>query len=63
MWGGFYRSLKYIGNIKRSFSGIFFLVNIPLSILMTGDEERFERVFFFFFFPVVKTGAGEKIEN
>jgi hypothetical protein len=64
MWGGFYRSLKYIGNIKRSFSGIFFLVNIPLSILMTGDEERFERFFFFFFFfPVVKTGAGEKIEN
>jgi hypothetical protein len=60
MWGGFYRSLKYIGNIKRSFSGIFFLVNIPLSILMTGDEERFERVFFFFFFPGCKNrGWGE----
>jgi hypothetical protein len=64
MWGGFYRSLKYIGNIKRSFSGIFFLVNIPLSILMTGDEERFERFFFFFFFfSVLKKGGGEKIEN
>jgi hypothetical protein len=64
MWGGFYRSLKYIGNIKRSFSGIFFLVNIPLSILMTGDEERFERFFFFFFFlPGVKKGGGGVKEN